>query len=117
MAVRLATTHRAFFVDQPTIAWSADTPQSASKSREYVIGAEAAIKRILALDLPPDARQGFRGKLADAQHSVVRLYMAEGAWRAAWEQHLRSLRGPRFWRFLRLTPRLLLMPRSGVSSS
>jgi hypothetical protein len=94
-----------------------DTPHSASKSREYVIGAEAALDRILALDLPPDVRQGFRRKLADAQHSVVRLYMAEGAWSAAWEQHLRSLRGPRFWRSLRLTPRLLLMLRSGVSSS
>jgi hypothetical protein len=117
LAVRLATTHRTCFLDEPTIAWSTDTPQSASKSREYAIGAEAALERILALDLPPDVRQAFRGKLADAQHSVVRLYMAEGAWRAAWEQHLRSLRGPRFWRFLTLTPRLFLMPRSGVSSS
>ena len=117
LAVRFATTHRTCFLDEPTVAWSADTPHSVSKSREYVLGLESALQRILELDFPADVRRGFRRKLAWAQHCAARLLLAEGRSQAAWGTHLRSLRGPDSWRFLSLTPRLFLMRPWGVSGS
>lgn len=117
LAVRLAVTGRTCFLDEPTVAWSADTPGSVSKSREYVLGLEAALQRILQLDLPADVRRGFRRKLAWAQHGAARLLLAEGRNQAAWGTHLRSLGGPDSWRFLTLTPRLFLMRPWGVSGS
>jgi len=107
LAVRFATTHHACFIDEPTVAWSADTPGSVSRSREYVLGLEGALERILELDLPPDVRRGFMRKRASAQHSAACLLMQEGHTRAAWKAHLRSLRTPSGWRFLSSTPRFL----------
>jgi hypothetical protein len=116
LAVRFATTHRTCFVNEPTVAWSVDTPRSLSKSREYVVGIEGALRRILELDLPGDVRRGFKKKLASAQHNAACLHLQEGDRQAAWGTHLRSLRGPEPWRFLSLTPRLLLA-RWGPSSA
>jgi hypothetical protein len=115
LGVRLATTHRTCFLDVPTVAWSVNTPGSMSKSREYVFGQEEAIRRILEIDLPADVRRRFRQKLADAQHFAARLHLEEGNRRAAWACHLRSLRQPGSWRLLRLTPRLFMTLRAGVS--
>jgi glycosyltransferase involved in cell wall biosynthesis len=117
LGIRLATTHRTCFLDAPTIAWSADSPRSVSKSREYQLGAAAALCRILELDLPVDVRHGFRKKLADARHTAAQLYLKEGDRRAAWQSHLRSLCGPASWRFLRLTPRFFLTTKSRVPTS
>jgi len=47
LAVCLATTHRTCFLDEPTVAWSVDTPGSLSKSRAYLLGLEAGLQRIL----------------------------------------------------------------------
>jgi glycosyltransferase involved in cell wall biosynthesis len=108
LGVRLATTHRTCFIDEPTVAWSADTPWSESKSREYVFGQELALLRILELDLPADVLRGFRRKLAWARHSAALLHLEVGDSRQAWKAHLRSLRSRHALNFLRLTPRLLL---------
>ena len=111
LAVRFATTHGCCFLDVPTMVWSADTPHSVSKSREYELGMEAALSRIVELDLPADIRHGFRRRLAAARNSAAALYLQEGDRRAAWRSHLRALRGPASWRFLGLTPRLLFASR------
>lgn len=114
LGVRLSTTHRTCFIDEPTVAWTVTTPGSISKSREYLVGAEDAINRILELDLPADVRRGFRKKLAEAQHAAARLYLKEGDRRAAWASHLRSLRQPGSWRLLGLTARLFMTARTGA---
>ena len=108
LAIRFATTHRTCFLDVPTVAWSTDTLGSESKSRQYRLGTEAALNRILELELPSDVRHAFTRKLADARHFAAALYLQEGNRRAAWDSHLRSLRGPAWWRYLTFTPRLLL---------
>jgi glycosyltransferase involved in cell wall biosynthesis len=108
LAVRFATTHHACFIDEPTVAWSADTPGSVSKSREYVLGLEGALERILELDLPADVRRGFKRKLASAQQAAAGLLLQEGHARAAWDTHLRSLRNPSGWRFISSTPQFFL---------
>jgi len=110
LAIRLATTHRTCFLDASTIAWSTDSPRSVSKSREYQLGMEAALCRILELDLPADVRRGYQRRLASARNAAAALYLQEGDRRAAWKSHLRALRGPASWRFLSLTARLFLGP-------
>lgn len=112
LGIRLATTHRTCFLDEPTVVWCADTPGAASKSREYVIGAEAAINRILELQLPPDVRDSYRRKLANARNGAARLLLREGDGREAWRSHLRSLRDPAGWRYWRFTLRLMVGARS-----
>ena len=108
LGIRFATTHRACFLDKPTVAWSTDTASSESKSREYQLQAEAALARILELELPSDVRHAFIKRLADARHAAATLHLKEGNRRAAWKSHLRSLRGPTGWRYLMFTRRLVL---------
>jgi glycosyltransferase involved in cell wall biosynthesis len=114
LAMRMATTHQTCFLDQPTMVWSAGTPHSLSRSREYELGMEVALSRILELDLPADVRYGFRLKLAAARNAAASLHLKEGNRRAAWQNHLRALRGPASWRFLGLTSRLIFPPRVRV---
>jgi len=112
LGIRLATTHRTCFLDEPTVVWCADTPGAASKSREYVVGQEGAIRRILELELPPDVRDSYRRKLAISRNVAARLLLREGDERAAWGCHLRSLLDPAGWRHWRFTLRLIVGERS-----
>ncbi len=107
LALRFATGYRIRFVDRPTVVWHADTPQSASKSRDYLLGHVAALRRILELDLPPDVRAGFRCKVAGVHHNIAARYLREGELKQAWRWHLQSLREPTGWHHLRFTLRLL----------
>jgi len=107
LALQFAARYRIRFVERPTVVWNADTPESASKSRDYVLGRVAALRRILELDLPPDVRTGYRGAVAGAHHGIAALYLREGELQQAWRWHLRSLREPRGWRHLLFTRRLL----------
>ena len=115
LGIRLATTHRTCFLDEPTVVWCTDTPGAASRSREYVLGAESAITRILEMQFPPDVRNSYRRKLANSRNGAARLLLREGNRRAAWRCHLRSLRHPAGWRDWRLTLRLIVGKRSGGS--
>lgn len=107
LALRFASGYRLRFMEHPTIAWYADTPQSASKSRDYVLGHVASLRRILELDLPRDVRAGYRGKMAAAFNGIAALYLREGDLKQAWRCHFRSLREPRGWRHFLFTLRLL----------
>ncbi len=105
-ALQLATIYRIKFLDHPTVVWHADTPFSESKSRGYALGEEAALRRILELDLPEDVRVHFQSKLAGAYHIGADLHLREGNRKGAWSWHLQSLRQPGGWRYLPFTRKL-----------
>ena len=107
LALRLATSYRIKFLDCPTVVWHADTPLSESKSRGYVIGGVAALRRILELDLPSDVRAQFRTSISNACNAIADLHLKEGNLKKAWDWHLQSLREPGGWRYLPYT-RLLV---------
>jgi len=107
LAVRLATTRRVLFLEEPTVVWRTDTPGAASKSRSFLLGQAAALRRILELPLPPDVRRCFRSRLSAAYHSSSVLLLEEGSRLLAWKQHARALREHGGWRYLPFTRRLL----------
>jgi glycosyltransferase involved in cell wall biosynthesis len=113
LAVRLASTTRLAFVQEPTLVYHDDTPSSESKSLRYVLGQEAALQRILELDLPPDVRRLFELRLAPACWAAAHLLAGHGDMRAASGQWLRALRHPGGWRHLPKVPRLL-WPRTST---
>ena len=106
LALQLATIYRIKFLGRPTVVWHANTPFSESKSREYALGEEAALRRILELDLPEDVRAHFQSKLSSAYHVGADLHLREGNRKEAWSWHLQSLRQPGGWRYLSYTRRL-----------
>lgn len=113
LAVRLATTRRLTFLDQPTVVWDTTTPASASKRASHTLGQPTALRRILELELPPDVRQVFEVRLGNAHHASSELLLNRGRRAAAWEQHLRSLMQPAGWRYLPFTRHLVLRRVSG----
>jgi hypothetical protein len=113
LAILFSTRCRVVFLDEPTITWRADTPESASKSPAYVLSEPAGLHRLLELDLPPDMRRAYRRKLSRALHSVSDWHRSRGQMGEAWKQHLASLRWPGGWRHLPYTRRLLSLPGKG----
>ena len=107
LAVRLASSQRMIFLDEPTVVWHTDVPGSESKSREWHLGEAEALNRILELDLPPDFRDGIRRKIAQACHSVAGRLIREGNPAEAWRWHLRSLKERGGWRYLLYSRRVL----------
>lgn len=107
LAVRLASSGRMVFLEQPTVAWHTDVPGSESKTLAWHLGEADALARILELDLPEDFCDGIRRKIAEACHSVAGRYVAEGNFREAWRWHTRSLRTRGGWRYLLYTRRVL----------
>jgi glycosyltransferase involved in cell wall biosynthesis len=100
LAARLASETSLRFIGRPTVVYRTDTPDSESKSLDYVIGQAAALRRLLALDLPPDVRRVFEARLAPACHNAARALAREGQTRGAWRWHLKALAQPGGWRFL-----------------
>jgi glycosyltransferase involved in cell wall biosynthesis len=114
IALRLATSYRIKFLEPPTVIWNADTPDSLSKSREWILSAPRAHERLLALDLPLRARLKLLERITWDFHSASDLYLREGDRRQAWRWHLRSLLRLGGYRYLPYTRRLLwamLAPR------
>ncbi len=118
IALRLATSYRIKFLEQPTVIWNEDTPDSLSKSRGYMLSLAEAHERLLTLDLPSHARRKIRERIASEYHSASDLYFQEGDQREAWRWHLRSLVRRGGHRYLAYTRRLLwesLVARSAVA--
>jgi hypothetical protein len=108
LALRFALHGKLCFLSQPTMAWSADTPGSESKSRSYVLGQVAALERILELPLPDDTRAWLRKRVPAARQRVARLHFQEQHYATAWRWHLTAVLGPGGWRYLPFSLRLLL---------
>lgn len=110
LAVRLASGGRMLFLDEPTVAWYTDNPESASKSPGFQLGEVAGLREILKLSLPSDFRAGMERKVAEAAHSLASRRLSEGKRTEAWRWHLASLRERGGLRYLFYT-RHLLLPR------
>lgn len=103
----LATRTRLGFLETPTLVWGKDTPASASKSLEYVLGQAAAHRQLLTLDLPSDVIANLRRRISGSCHSASRACLERGRYGAAWAWHLRALREFGGMRYLAYTVRLL----------
>ena len=108
LAIRLASVTGLTFIDEPTVVYHEDTPCSESKSPQYVLGQEAALRRIMELELPPEVRRWFKGQLGRACWAAAMVLAERGDVRGAGRQGLRALTYPGGWRRL---PRLLPVTR------
>jgi glycosyltransferase involved in cell wall biosynthesis len=117
LAVQFATRRRVRFLNAPTVVWYANTPSSASKSKQYRLGQEFAIRRLLKLELPADVRRAFRRRLGAACHDAARLEMQSGDRRMALVRYLRSVVQPGGWRYLPFCWRLLVGRREAKADA
>lgn len=106
IGLRLSLERRILFSNRLTWVYRADTTCSLSKSRNYLLLQPAALERLLALPLPPDARTRLEGRLCKALHAAAELELDAGNQRAAWRWHLRSLAARGGWRYALYTGRL-----------
>lgn len=116
LAVRLASSRRMVFLEQPTVVWHTQVPSSESKSLEWHLGEADALARILELDLPEDFQEGIRRKIGPACHSASGRLLTEGKPAEAWDWHLRSLRERGGWRYLLYSRHVLAALARGWST-
>jgi len=107
LGLRIASEHSLLWIDTPTVVYHVGNPDSESRSRAYVLGQVAALRRIIALNLPEDVRRVLRSRVASAYHSSSEHERKAGAHRAAWRWHAASLLQPSGWRYLPYTRHLL----------
>ena len=98
LGLQFASRLRIKFLNCPTVVYHTETPQSESKSRAYTLGVADATRRMLELDLPPDALDHIRRQLGDACSGNARYFLQEKDLAAAWSWYRESLRGPGSWR-------------------
>jgi glycosyltransferase involved in cell wall biosynthesis len=110
LAYWMASNRRIGFLETPTLLRVKDTPASASRSMEYTLGQADALRRLLQLNLPPDVKANIERRISSVCHTAARRCLADGSYADAWSWHLRSLREPGGWRFIRYTARLLAAP-------
>ncbi len=104
----LLTLHRRVaFLDEPTAVHHVDLPHSVQRTRACQLGRPAALRALLELDLPDDARRILQRRLGNACNTVARLHADERDRANAWRWHLRSLRVPGGLRHLSFTRKLI----------
>jgi glycosyltransferase involved in cell wall biosynthesis len=95
LALALAGSVRiAFDLGEPTLIHNLDTRNSTSASADYRLGQEAALRRILELDLPPEVRREYERRLGAACWSAAAMHAQRGELSVAWRLVLRSLAYP-----------------------
>lgn len=99
LGLRLASEHRMVWLDTPSVIYTVGSPGAESSSRAYVLGQVAALRRIIALPLPADARRTLRARIAGAYHAAANHEREIGALGAAWRWHVRCLLEPSGWRY------------------
>jgi glycosyltransferase involved in cell wall biosynthesis len=107
LALRIAAEHPIVWRDTPTVVYSVGSPEAESLSRAYVLGQVAALRRIIALNLPDDVRRALRSRIAGAYHAAADHERTAGGLLAAWRWHAASLVQPSGWRYLPFTRHLL----------
>ncbi len=111
MAMHLALRRRILFIDRPTFVYQTDTPNSLSKTREYILGQPQAIQQLLRLKLPADVESLLKARLAGALHAASEQALCEGAHLKAWLWHIRCLARIEGWRYLLYTRHLVVPVR------
>ena len=99
LGLRLASEHRLVWLDTPSVIYTVGSPGAESRSRAYVLGQVAALRRIIALPLPHDVRRTLRARIAGAYHAAANHEREIGALGEAWRWHARSLLEPSGWRY------------------
>jgi len=107
LGLRIASEHSLFWIETPTVVYHVGSPSAESRSRAYVLGQVAALRRIIELNLPDDVRRVLRARVAGAYHDSSMHERNAGAWRAAWRWHAASLLQPSGWRYLPYTRHLM----------
>lgn len=107
LAVRFATQYRLRWLPEPGVVYRIGSPGAETSSRDYVLGQAAALRGILALELPADVRRAFERRVALAYHCASENARREGRRREAWRWHLASLKECGGWRHLAYTRHLL----------
>jgi glycosyltransferase involved in cell wall biosynthesis len=107
LGARFATAYRMCWLDTPTVVYAEDSPLAESKSREYLLGQVAALRSLLALDLPDDVRHDLRARIVDACHTAANGELNAGRTREAWRWHAATLREPGGWRHISFARHLL----------
>jgi len=110
LALSLAAKVRiAFDLDEPTVIHNHGRVDSTFASPAYSLGQEAALRRILELELPPDVRREYERRLGYACSVAARVHAERGELAVAWRILLRSLAHPRRRHAIRT---LLILVRS-----
>lgn len=107
LAIRLTTQGRICWLPQPTVLYHEESPGSQWNSGACITGQPAALREILAMDLPAEFKTAMRDRVSPAMHAASDYEWRRGALREAWRWHLQSLLEPGGWRFLPYTLRLL----------
>jgi hypothetical protein len=107
LAARFASTGRMLFLETPTVAWSFETPGSASKSEAFRLGEVEGLEAIRRLRLPAWFLKGIGRKIAAASHSLATQFLESGEYSNAWRWHLRSLRERGGLRYLTFSRHIL----------
>ncbi len=107
LALRMAAHYKLRWIDAPTVVRYVDSPHAESKTREYVLGQEDALRALAALELPEYLQRSLRRRITAAMHESADLLWTEGNLDDAWRQHWASLRAYRGLRYLPFTWRLL----------
>ena len=101
IGLQFSLNHRIKFLDCPTVVYHTDTPQSESKSQQYLLGVADATRQFLELNLPTDVRDNIRMALGEACSANANYFLQKRNFSSAWRWYCRSLRGPGgWWRFL-----------------
>jgi len=107
---RICLERKVAFIDQPTFVIN-DTPNSLSKSSEFVLSDEKVIELMLQYDIPNEIRKALKQKLTGTLHSISDHLRMSGQIKRAWHYHIKTLLSPGGFIYLPYTRRLLFPAR------
>lgn len=108
VALRVALTRRIKFINTPTFVLDKRTPDSLSKSDDYLFGMPGAIAQIMSLNPPERVLRQLKRKYCAALHQVSMQALSERRLGEAWRAHMASLNSPHGLRYLSYTRHLVL---------
>ena len=116
VAIRIALDRSIVFLDSERPHFLiGDSPESLSKSSQYLLGMERSLDLLLKLPLPPSVRRGFVGKKMSLRHDIADYYRIEGDLGNAWKHHIRTFYHLKGLRYLPSTVHLLRATLSQLS--
>jgi glycosyltransferase involved in cell wall biosynthesis len=110
VGLRAALTRRIKFVNTCTFVVDTTTPDSMSKSYDYLQEEPEAIKQLMRLNAPRQVRRLLERKYRAAFHELSSKALSERNFRDAWRAHLASLASLHGIRYLSYTRHLVFGP-------
>lgn len=90
LAFRITRDRKVTFINEPTYAVN-DTPNSLSKTAEFIYTDEKVVSEMLSHPLPAEIKKELSKKLGRSLHAISCYERSNGHYRSAWRYHLRSL--------------------------